>query len=102
MQIAIDKETIKQVKDFSKNKYIYVFDDETIDELKKLRELIKKGREDMKKQISISTKELLFSNETNLLTNYSYFIATSKSGNISFISQNKKMFAIDFEKRYRK
>lgn len=37
MQIAIDKETIKQVKDFSKNKYIYVFDDETIDELKKLK-----------------------------------------------------------------
>lgn len=37
MQIAIDKETIKQVKDFSKNKYIYVFDDETIDDLKKLK-----------------------------------------------------------------
>lgn len=37
MQIAIDKKTIKQVKDFSKNKYIYVFDDETIDELKKLK-----------------------------------------------------------------
>ena len=49
--------------------------------------------------ISISTKELLFSNETNLLTNYSYFIATSKSGNISFISQNKKMFTVDFEKK---
>lgn len=37
MKIAIDKETIKQVKDFSKNKYIYVFDNETIDELKKLK-----------------------------------------------------------------
>lgn len=37
MQIAIDKETIKQVKDFSKNKYIYVFDDEPLDELIKLK-----------------------------------------------------------------
>ena len=49
--------------------------------------------------ISIITKELLFSDKSNLLTNYSYFIATSKSGNISFIGNDKKMFTIDFEKK---
>ena len=49
--------------------------------------------------ILITTKELPFSNEINFLTNYSYFIATSKSGNISFISNNKNIFAIDFEKK---
>ena len=37
MKYVIDKKTIAKVKDFSKNKYIYVFDDETIDELKKLK-----------------------------------------------------------------
>jgi len=37
MQIAIDKETIKKVKDLSSKKYIYVFDDEPLDELIKLK-----------------------------------------------------------------
>ena len=49
--------------------------------------------------ISIITKELLFSDDSNLSTNYSYFIATSKSGNISFIGSDKKMFTIDFKKK---
>ena len=49
--------------------------------------------------ISITTKEFLFSNETNLSTNYSYFLVTSKSGIISIISNNSKLFSIDFNKK---
>ena len=49
--------------------------------------------------ISITTKELLFSNETNLSQNYSYFLATSKNGIITLISNNKTLFSIDFNKK---
>ena len=36
MKIAIDKDNIKEIKDFSKNEYVYVFDDEPLEELLKL------------------------------------------------------------------
>lgn len=36
MKIAIDKDSIKEIKDLSKDKYIYVFDDEPLEELIKL------------------------------------------------------------------
>ena len=49
--------------------------------------------------ISITTKELLFSNETNLSNNYSYFLTTSKNGIISLILNNKTLFSIDFNKK---
>ena len=49
--------------------------------------------------ISVSTKELLFSNETTLSTNFSYFLVTSKSGIVSIISNNSKLFSIDFKKK---
>ena len=49
--------------------------------------------------ISITTKEFLFSDETNLSTNYSHFLVTSKSGIISIISNNSKLFSIDFNKK---
>ena len=41
--------------------------------------------------MSINAKEILFSNETNLSFNYSYFLVTSKYGNISIISESKEM-----------
>ena len=49
--------------------------------------------------ISITIKEFLFSDETNLSTNYSHFLVTSKSGIISIISNNSKLFSIDFNKK---
>ena len=49
--------------------------------------------------ISINAKEILFSNETNLPSNYSHFLVTSKYGNISIISENKSMFTFDFKKK---
>lgn len=49
--------------------------------------------------ISITTKEMLFSNETELFSKYSYFLATSKSGIVSIISNNNKtLFSLDFKK----
>ena len=49
--------------------------------------------------ISITTKEILFSNETELFSKYSYFLATSKSGIVSIISNNNKtLFSLDFKK----
>jgi len=49
--------------------------------------------------ISINAKEILFSNKTNLPSNYSHFLVTSKYGNISIISENKSMFTFDFKKK---
>ena len=49
--------------------------------------------------ISITTKELLYSQETNLSANYSYFLTTSKNGIISLILNNKTLFSIDFNKK---
>ena len=48
--------------------------------------------------ISTTIKELLFTNETDLSSKYSYFLVTSKSGKISVISNNKTFFSIDFKK----
>lgn len=36
MKYVVDKETIAKVKDFSKNEYIYAFDNEPLEELLKL------------------------------------------------------------------
>ena len=49
--------------------------------------------------ISITSKELLFSEETNLFSNYSYFLVTSKKGKIRFIYNNESFFSIDFNKK---
>ena len=49
--------------------------------------------------ISINAKEILFSNKTNLPSDYSHFLVTSKYGNISIISENKSMFTFDFKKK---
>lgn len=49
--------------------------------------------------ISINAKELLFSNETSLISDYSHFLVTSKNGNISVISENKSIFTFDFKKK---
>ena len=48
--------------------------------------------------ISIWTKELNFSNETNI-SNYKYFFTTSKTGIISIISHNETLFSIDLKKK---
>ena len=49
--------------------------------------------------VSITTKEILFSNKTSLSDRYTYFLATSKSGIISLFSNNKELFSIDFKKK---
>ena len=50
--------------------------------------------------ISITIKELLFPNETQIFSKYSYFLATSKSGIISIISDNNEtLFSFDFKKK---
>ena len=49
--------------------------------------------------ISIWTKELNFSNLTNISQNYKYFFTTSKTGIISIISHNETLFSIDLKKK---
>ena len=49
--------------------------------------------------LSIWTKEYFFSNISTIISEYSYFITTSKTGAISIISNNKTLFSIDFNKK---
>ena len=50
--------------------------------------------------ISITIKELLFPNKTQIFSKYSYFLATSKSGIISIISDNNEtLLSFDFKKK---
>ena len=49
--------------------------------------------------ISITSKEILFSKDMSLFSNYSYFVVTSKKGKISFIYNNESFFSMDFNKK---
>ena len=49
--------------------------------------------------LSIWTKEFLFSDMSKRLSDFSYFITTSKSGIISIVSDKKILFSLDLNKK---
>ena len=51
---------------------------------------------------NVIKKEFLYTNNMSLFSDYSFFIAISKLGILSFISQNKTLFSVDLKKKMHK